>query len=103
MNTSSVVSAHIDTDIKNRAESVLARLGIPPAMAIQIFYSQIVLHNGIPFPVRLPAPADQLPDPVRKSQDALDGEMEKGFDSLSTGRTYTLSEANQELKKEYGI
>ena len=99
----SVVSARINADVKARAESILARLGIPPAAAIQMFYSQIVLHNGIPFPVRLPAPADHLPAPGPEPQDRLDAELEKGFESLSTGRTYTLSEAAQELNKEDDI
>ena len=48
------VYARIDTDLKESAEEILSRLGISPASAIQMLYSQIVLTQGLPFTPRLP-------------------------------------------------
>ena len=56
MASTSAVDARIDTELKDRAESILAQLGISPSEAMQMFYSQIVLHNGIPFDLALPKP-----------------------------------------------
>ena len=54
MANTSAVYARIDTDLKNNAEGILSQLGISPSGAIQMLYSQIVLHNGIPFDLRIP-------------------------------------------------
>lgn len=43
------VYARVDTDLKETAEKVLAQLGITPSSAIHMFYSQIVLRQGLPF------------------------------------------------------
>lgn len=39
----------IDDKKKNLAESILKQQGIPPKVAIELFYSEIILHKGIPF------------------------------------------------------
>ena len=49
-----VIHARINPDIKNKAETVLHRLGITPTEAIRIFYAQITLQNGLPFSVKIP-------------------------------------------------
>lgn len=47
------VQARIEPNLKNDAEYVLGKLGIKPSEAITLFYSQIVLKKGIPFPLNL--------------------------------------------------
>ena len=49
-----VIHARINPDTKNKAETVLRRLGITPTEAIRIFYAQIALQNGLPFNVKIP-------------------------------------------------
>ena len=39
----------IDINVKERAEEILSVLGISPEEAVNIFYEQIILHNGMPF------------------------------------------------------
>lgn len=55
MDKTSVVTAQIDADLRESAEEILARLGITPSAAIQMFYRQIVLTKGIPFDICLPS------------------------------------------------
>ena len=50
----SIVYAEIDSALKERAEGILDRLGIPVSSAVRQFYMQITLYRGIPFEVRLP-------------------------------------------------
>ena len=53
MANASVVYTRIDNGLKENAESILSQLGISPSSAIQMFYSQIVLTNGLPLNLRL--------------------------------------------------
>ena len=50
----SVVHARIEPKTKQKAEEVLRKLGLTPAEAIRIFYRQISLRGGLPFPVVIP-------------------------------------------------
>ena len=56
MANTSVVYARIDTGLKDHAEVILSQLGISPSSAIQMFYSQIILQQGMPFDLRLAVP-----------------------------------------------
>ena len=49
------VNSRMKLDIKQQAEGILARLGIPCSVAIDMYYRQIIAHNGIPFSLTLPA------------------------------------------------
>ena len=49
-----VVHARIEPQTKRTAEGVLRRLGLTPTEAIRIFYKQISLRGGLPFPVAIP-------------------------------------------------
>ena len=48
------VHSRINPDIKERAEKILLRLGLSPTEAIRVFYTQIILRNGLPFEVEIP-------------------------------------------------
>lgn len=48
------VHARIEPDTKEKAEEVLRSLGLTPTEAIRIFYKQISLRGGLPFPVEIP-------------------------------------------------
>ena len=50
----SVVHARIEPKTKQKAEKVLRKLGLTPAEAIRIFYRQVSLRGGLPFPVVIP-------------------------------------------------
>ena len=49
-----VVHARIEPGTKRSAEGVLHRLGLSPTEAIRMFYRQITLRGGLPFPVLIP-------------------------------------------------
>lgn len=48
------VHSRIEPEIKEKAESILHRLGVSPTEAIRMFYTQIALRNGLPFSIDLP-------------------------------------------------
>ncbi len=48
------IRARVEPDLKAKAEAVLAALGMSPTEAITLFYRQVTLYRGLPFPVRIP-------------------------------------------------
>lgn len=48
------INARIDIDSKEKAQGILAKLGLSMSSAIDMFFKQVVLHHGIPFEVKLP-------------------------------------------------
>ena len=48
------VRARVEPELKHQAEEVFSRLGLSTTEAITLFYSQVTLHGGLPFEVRVP-------------------------------------------------
>jgi DNA-damage-inducible protein J len=77
MNKSAVVHARVEPQTKKLAEGVLKKLGMSPTEAIRLFYRQICLRGGLPFPVLIPN--DRTRITLDKSSKGKDVES---FDSL---------------------
>jgi DNA-damage-inducible protein J len=77
MNKSATVHARIEPKTKKRAEGVLKKLGMSPTEAIRLFYNQICLRGGIPFPILIPN--ETTKKTLKKSSR---GENVQSFDSL---------------------
>ena len=54
MSKSVVVQARLEPELKRDVEKVLASLGLNATQAITLFYRQIKLQQGLPFPVHIP-------------------------------------------------
>lgn len=54
MAKSETIRARVEPALKHKAESVFGELGLTPTEAITLFYRQVALHRGLPFPVRIP-------------------------------------------------
>ncbi len=78
----------------------LSQLGVTPSSAIQMFYSQIVLKQGLPFNLQLPY---KTPTAIgNKNQNELDLELMKDIESLKDCKAYTADEIDTALSKEFG-
>jgi DNA-damage-inducible protein J len=53
-NKTGMIRARIDPALKDRAEAILNSLGLNASDAIRLFYTQITLTDGLPFPVKIP-------------------------------------------------
>jgi DNA-damage-inducible protein J len=54
MAKSEMIRARVEPALKHDAEAVLDKLGMTPTEAITLFYKQVTLYRGLPFPVRIP-------------------------------------------------
>lgn len=88
----------IEPDTKEHAEAILSALGISPSSAITMFYKQIILHNGLPFELKL---AKRPLDMGELSADQLNAELEKGYRQIQEGKGIPASIAFENLRKKY--
>ena len=54
MSKTEMIRARVEPELKEAAESVLKKLGLTPTQAITLFYKQVTLTHGMPFPIELP-------------------------------------------------
>lgn len=93
--------ARIEPDVKEKAESILAALGIPASNAINIFYKQIILQRGLPFEVKMP-PAKPV-NINTLSETEFNEELEKGYADMQAGRTKNAKEAFADIRRDYKL
>lgn len=75
------VRARIEPELKTRAEKVFGKIGLTTSEAITLFFKQVDLNQGLPFPVGIPktmevsAVCGMFPDDGRRvSVDEMDAE-----------------------------
>ena len=90
-------NVRIQENIKQQAEQILDTIGIPRATAIDMFYRQIILNNGIPFSLKIPKNL-----PVRENMDekAFNSLMANGYAQAIQGDSYDIDDVFEELEKE---
>ena len=79
---SASVNVRINENIKQHAESILEDLGISRAVAIDLFYRQIILHNGLPFDLKLNTPPLSTSD---FSPSELEDILSRGVEETNNG------------------
>lgn len=93
MARTSNVFARVEPEIKEQAEQVLDKLGIPMSNAVGMFLRQVVLQRGIPFEMKLPDNEPVFLSGLAKQQ--LNAELEKGIADIDEGRTFSLDEVEK--------
>ncbi len=77
MAKTATVHARIEPDLKVRVENLFSQLGLSTTEAITLYYKQVDLHRGLPFPVKIPNAGT-----VSALQEADSGEGLTEWDSL---------------------
>src|SRR3954454_14530221 len=49
-----MIRARVTATVKAEAENILDQIGLSASDAIRMFYRQIIMCNGLPFPARIP-------------------------------------------------
>ena len=86
MNKSATIRARIEPDLKNKAERVFRELGLSATQAINLFYKQVELRNGLPFEVVIPN------DMTRRT-----------FSNTDTGKDLIVCEDADDMFNKLGI
>lgn len=100
MEKTATLNLRVNPVVKERAENVLSRLGIPMSTAIDIYLNQISLVGGIPFSVILPkAPENINMDSM--SPEEIHVKLQKGLADIEKGNTKPAAKAFEEFKERH--
>lgn len=91
------VNLRMQVNIKEQAETILERLGIPRSVAIDMYYRQIIAHNGIPFSVTLPV---DTPARDEMTDEQFNRMMLIGLKQAKLNDSLDVDEAFDELEKD---
>ena len=89
------VTARVQPEIKQQAEDILERLGIPVSVLIDSLYRQIIMTNSIPYSFSVPAL--QTRDTITDAQ--FDAMMAKGLLEAKAGQGVELANAFGEIEE----
>ncbi len=88
------VTARIEPEIKQQAEAVLERIGLPVSVLIDTLYRQIIMTGGVPYPLTVPR--------IKSRDEMTDAEfnamMQKGCDQAKSGDGLALEDAFDRLR-----
>ena len=99
MGKSATLNLRVDPEVKEQAEAVLEKLGVPMSTAVDIFLRQVSLTGGIPFYVKLPqAPMSINADFM--TDDEIRAKLKKGYDDVDTVKVYVAAEAFEEFGRK---
>ena len=101
MEKSTTLNLRVNPTLKQDAESVLSRLGIPMSTAVDMFLNQVVLVGGIPFAVTLPKAPDSI-DATKMNEEEIHAKIQKGYDAYRSGRTQNAAEAFNSFREKHG-
>ena len=91
------VTARIQPNIKEQAEAILERLGIPVSVFIDMTYMQVIMRDGVPFSLDIP---DKLATRDSITQAEFNTMMQTGLAQAKRNDSLSVDEAFNQLKVE---
>ena len=94
------VLARVEPDVKEKAEAIMAQLGIPASVVINMLYKQIIMTKSIPFSLSIPA------EPIARdemNQKQFDEMMSIGLAQAKKGESISAEDVFKNLLEEVDI
>ena len=83
------VTARIQPNIKEQAEAILERLGIPVSVFIDMTYRQVIMRDGVPFSLDIP---DKFITRDTLTKAEFDTMMQNGLTQAKCGASVSVNE-----------
>ena len=100
MEKTATLNLRVNPIVKEKAEAVLSKLGVPMSTAIDMYLNQISLTGGIPFAVTLPKAPDTInADSMTTAQ--LHEKLQKGYDDIKAGEVQDAAEAFAKFRETH--
>ena len=94
------VLARVEPDVKEKAEAIMAQLGIPASVVINMLYKQIIMTKSIPFSLSIPA------EPLARdemNQKQFDEMMSIGLAQAKKEESIPAEDAFKNILEEVGL
>ena len=91
------VLARVEPEVKEQAESILSKLGIPASVVINMLYRQIIMTKSIPFSLSLPS------DPLARDSMTtaeFDSMIEAGLSQAKADNSRPVTDVIADLRRE---
>ena len=91
------VLARVEPEVKEQAESILSKLGIPASVVINMLYRQIIMTKSIPFSLSLPS------DPLARDSMTtaeFDSMIEAGLSQAKADNSRPVTDVITDLRRE---
>ena len=100
MEKTATLNLRVNPAVKQRAEAVLTRLGIPMSTAIDMYLNQISLTGGIPFMVGLPNAPSVLNADLMTVEE-IHTKLQEGHDDLRAGKVQDAASAFKKFRESH--
>lgn len=90
------VLARVEPEVKEQAESIMSKLGLPASVVINALYKQIILTKSIPFSLSLPKEPSTLDSMTVAEFDTM---MEIGLSQAKNDQSRPVSEVMADLRR----
>lgn len=91
------VLARVEPEIKEQAESIMSKLGLPASVVINALYKQIIMTKSIPFSLSLPQEPATRDSMTTAEFNSL---MEKGLSQAKSDNSRPVSDVFADLRRE---
>ncbi len=99
-NKTATVNVRIQENIKLQAEAILEEIGLPRSTAIDLFYRQIILTGGIPFPLVVPKNPLSIDD---LSYEEVREILSQGIQQVKKGQTIDAAAVFSEMEQKFNL
>ena len=100
MEKTATLNLRVNPTVKERAEEVLSKLGVPMSTAIDMYLNQISLTGGIPFPITLPKAPDTVNADLMTAAE-LHTKLQKGYDDIASGNVQNAANAFDRFRESH--
>ncbi len=91
------VLARVEPEIKEQAEEILSKLGVPASVVINMLYKQIIMTKSIPFSLSLPKEPITIDSMTTEGFDSI---MEKGLSQAKSDQSRSVTDVFADLRRE---
>ncbi|MBD5477364.1 MAG: type II toxin-antitoxin system RelB/DinJ family antitoxin [Lachnospiraceae bacterium] len=100
MEKTATLNLRVNPTVKERAEEVLSKLGVPMSTAIDMYLNQISLTGGIPFAVTLPKAPDKINMDLMTEAE-LHANLQKGYADMEAGNVQNAAAAFAKFRESH--
>jgi len=91
------VLARVEPEVKEQAESIMSKLGLPASVVINALYKQIIITKSIPFSLSLPKEPVTLDSMTIEEFNSI---MEKGLSQAKADQSRPATDVFADLRRE---
>lgn len=100
MEKTATLNLRVNPIVKQRAESILAQLGIPMSTAIDMYLNQISLTGGIPFAVSLPKALPAVNANLMNAAE-IHVKLQEGYEDIEAGKVQEAASAFAKFRETH--